>query len=53
MKPVRGGRPPRERRINGARAVMAGDFAQEILRVLIVVDLLVLKTRNAEAVIRV
>jgi hypothetical protein len=48
---VRGGRPPRERRIKGAKAVRAGAFAQEVARALMVVDLFSLNTRNVEIVI--
>lgn len=51
MKPVRGGRPPRESRMRGMRAVRAGAFAQDVARVLIFVDLLSLNTRNVENVI--
>lgn len=50
MKPVRGGRPPSERRMRGVRAVRAGAFAQDVARVLIFVDLLSLNTRNVEDV---
>lgn len=51
MKPVRGGRPPRESKMRGMRAVRAGAFAQDVARVLIVVDSLSLNTRNVENVI--
>ena len=51
MKPVSGGRPPRESRIRGARAVRAGAFAQEAASMLIVAELLSLKIRKAEVVI--
>lgn len=51
MKPVRGGRPPSERRIRGVRAVRAGAFVQDVARVLMFVALLSLKTRNVENVI--
>ena len=51
MKPVRGGRPPRDSRTRGARAVRAGVFVQEIARALTVVALFTLKIRNAERVI--
>lgn len=50
MKPVRGGRPPRDKKIRGARAIRAGAFVQEAARVLMVVVLLSLKTRNVEKV---
>lgn len=53
MKPVRGGRPPRESRMSGVRAVIAGDFAQEMPSALMVVDLFMLKTRKAEMVMTV
>lgn len=51
MKPVRGGRPPRESRMRGVRAVRAGAFVQDVARVLIFVDLLSLNMRNIENVI--
>ena len=50
MKPVSGGSPPRDRRISGVREVITGIFAQEEARVLMLVDLFSLKTRNAENV---
>lgn len=52
IKPVRGGRPPRDRRTGGRRVVIIGAFAQEMASVLIVVALLNLNTRKAEKVIR-
>ena len=52
-KPVRGGRPPRDRRIRGASAVRAGVLGQEVARVLICVELEVLNIRNTEEVIRI
>ena len=51
MKPERGGRPPRERRIIGAIAVKAGVLAQEAASVFTVVEELVLKIRKVEKVI--
>lgn len=39
MKPESGGRPPRERRRRGVRAVSAGVLAQVVARVLILVAL--------------
>lgn len=51
IKPVRGGRPPRERRIRGAKHVNAGDLVHEMARVLMLVDLLSLNTRKVEDVI--
>lgn len=51
IKPVRGGRPPSERRMRGARAVRVGAFVQDIARVLMFVALLSLNTRNVENVI--
>jgi len=51
MKPVRGGRPPRDSRTRGARAVRTGVFVHEIARALMVVALFILKMRNAEKVI--
>lgn len=50
IKPVSGGRPPRDRRRRGARAVRAGAFVQEVARVLMLVALFNLNTRNAERV---
>ena len=49
--PVRGGRPPRERRTSGARAVRAGTLAQEAASVLTLVESKVLNVRNADDVI--
>lgn len=51
IKPVKGGRPPRDNKIRGARHVIAGDLVQEMARVLMLVDLLSLNTRNVEEVI--
>lgn len=51
INPVRGGRPPRDRRTRGVSEVSAGAFAQEVARVLMVVARLSLKTRNVENVI--
>ena len=51
MKPVSGGRPPRESRTRGVREVSAGALAHEIARVLILVALFSLNTRNVENVI--
>lgn len=50
MKPVSGGRPPRDSRTKGARAVRAGAFAQEVASILMLVDLFSLNTRNVENV---
>ena len=49
-KPVRGGRPPRERRTSGARAVRAGTLAQEVASALTLVVSKVLNVRNADDV---
>lgn len=49
---MRGGRPPRERKIRGASPVRAGDFVQEIARVLMLVERVVLNVRKAEEVIK-
>ena len=49
-KPVRGGRPPRERRASGARALRAGNLAQEVASELTLVESNVLNVRNAEDV---
>jgi len=50
MKPVRGGRPPSERRMNGARLVMGGALAQVVARVLMLVESEDLNVRNAAEV---
>lgn len=50
-KPVRGGRPPSERRIRGARPVRAGALAHAVAKVLILVEPEALNVRNAEEVI--
>jgi len=50
-KPVRGGRPPRERRIRGASPARIGVFAQEVAKVLMLVELEVLNVRNVAEVI--
>lgn len=53
MKPVSGGRPPRDRRIRGVIAVKAGVLVHEMARELIAVALLSLKFRNvAEVIVR-
>lgn len=51
IKPVSGGRPPRDSRMSGVRAVKAGALAHEVASMLRVVDLLSLNTRNVEIVI--
>ena len=51
MKPVSGGRPPRENIIRGMRAVIIGVFAHEAARRLIDVILLIISARNADRVI--
>lgn len=51
MKPVKGGRPPKDSKIRGVRQVNAGDLVHEMARELILVDLLSLKVRNVEDVI--
>lgn len=50
MKPVRGGRPPKDRRIRGVRAARGGFFVQEVANELILVVLFFLKIRNVEDV---
>lgn len=50
MKPISGGRPPRERRTKGVMAVMAGALAHEVARVLMSVEAFSLNTRNVEDV---
>lgn len=49
---MRGGRPPRDRKIRGASPVRAGDFVQEAARALMLVELVMLNVRNAEEVIK-
>ena len=51
MKPVRGGRPPKDSRIRGVKEVIAGVFAHEVASVLMLVELFILNARNAENVI--
>ena len=51
MKPVSGGRPPSERRINGVRAVSIGVLDQEVARALRFVALFSLNVKNVEKVI--
>lgn len=51
MNPVRGGRPPNERRISGTIAVSTGVLAHIIVRELIEVALFILNVVNAAAVI--
>ena len=48
---MRGGRPPRESRIRGARPARAGALVQEVARVLMLVELEALNVRNVEEVI--
>ena len=48
INPVSGGRPPRESKTRGARAVRAGALAQEVERALIVVVFFSLKIVNVE-----
>jgi len=50
-KPESGGRPPRDNRRRGVRAVSTGVFDQEVVRELMVVALLSLNTRKVENVI--
>lgn len=53
MKPVRGGRPARDRRTMGAKAVRRGAFVQEIESVLIERAPLILKIRKVEEVMKI
>jgi len=53
MKPVSGGKPPRESRAKGVRDVRAGALAQEVARVLMFVELVSLNTRNSEDVMAI
>lgn len=50
MKPVSGGRPPRDRRTRGKRDVRMGVLAQDVASALIVVVLLRMNVRKAEEV---
>ena len=50
INPVRGGRPPNDRRIRGTRDVRAGAFAQEVASMLMFVALFNLNTRNVDDV---
>lgn len=51
MNPERGGRPPKESRRRGVRAVSMGVLVQEVARALMLVALFSLNTRNVEKVI--
>lgn len=48
--PVKGGRPPRERRIRGVREAKTGALAQLVARALMVWELFDLNSRNVEVV---
>lgn len=50
INPVRGGRPPRERRMKGAKRVRTGIFVCEVASALIFVVLLSLKSKKIEEV---
>lgn len=50
-KPVKGGRPPRERRVKGAMEARIGALVQALARVVIFVEDKNLKIRNVEMVI--
>lgn len=50
MKPVSGGRPPRESKMRAATVVRVGVFVQASVRVLIFVVIIVLNVRKAAAV---
>ena len=50
-KPVRGGRPPKDRKIKGVSAVRAGSVIDEVASEFKLVVLEVLNVRNAEVVI--
>ena len=52
-KPVKGGRPPSERRMRGAKPVRAGALAHVVARELTLVELEALNVRNAEEVIMI
>lgn len=51
MKPVRGGRPPRESRTRGVRAVSIGALDQDVAKALRLVALFSLNVKNVEKVI--
>lgn len=53
MKPVSGGRPPKDRRSKGARAVRAGAFVQEVASILMLVASFNLNTINVEDVMMI
>lgn len=50
-KPVRGGRPPSDRRTSGAKPARAGALAHAVARELTLVELEALNVRKAEEVI--
>lgn len=50
INPVRGGRPPRDNKIRGVSAVSTGAFVQDTARLLMVLALFSLNTRNVENV---
>lgn len=52
MNPVRGGRPPKDKRTRGVMAARMGVFVHAVARELIVVVSFSLKTRNVVNVIR-
>ena len=52
-KPVRGGKPPRDRRTSGARAVSAGTLDQEVASAFTLVESDVLNVRNADDVMTI
>jgi len=49
-KPVRGGRPPRDRRMRGVRVARGGNLVHEVARVLILEESEALNVRNVEEV---
>lgn len=51
MKPVRGGRPPRESKVSGIRDVKIGAFVQEMAREVMLVAFTRINVRNTEDVI--
>jgi len=51
--PVRGGRPPRDRRIRHVRAAIVGALVQAEARVIVFVQLMLFRVRKAALVITI
>lgn len=52
-KPVSGGKPPNDKRINGLSAVIVGDFDQDIASELMEVVLFILNKQKIDNVIKI